>query len=79
MNVHRMFKERFDKYTAMIEKYPKAAKKRRVLRKWRNRFDPRFSEIYLTGDLLCNDLLKEEQSGKHIVIGDWHVPWGSKK
>lgn len=51
----------FDPVGYRISKYKKAAKKRRVVKKWKNRFGPNFIERFLEEDKQLKEMARVAQ------------------
>jgi hypothetical protein len=46
--LEELFKRHYTGYRYMTQKYPKAAKKRRIIKKWKKRFGPDMFEYILS-------------------------------
>lgn len=74
LTMDRMLKLYIDPGYMMPKKYPKAAKKRRIRNKWRNRFGTPMSEIYQDLMLTDNSLFKMIREEDGLVSGPYHIP-----
>lgn len=77
--MRRALDETYDPIKYMIRRYPRAAKKRRIIKKWKRRFGPSISDIlfsYKYTDipfLKLSNLDSNEFAGKYIPIFiDYH-------
>lgn len=69
MNIAQAFKKHFDGYTWMANRHQKAAKKKRIQKKWRRRFGPPISEIYASSNCLLSNISNyQEWSGQTLFV-----------
>jgi hypothetical protein len=74
LTMDRMLKLYVDPGYMTPKKYPKAAKKRRIRNKWRNRFGIPLTEIYADLVLTGGSLFKIVHQHDSFVGGPYHIP-----
>jgi hypothetical protein len=72
MNFNKLFKWRYDPAGQMAKKFPKAARKKRIRNKWRNRFGVSMAEIYKQQMMFGEGFFKTEW--KDEAVGIYPIP-----
>jgi hypothetical protein len=65
--LNKLFQRHYDGYRYMAKRHPKAAKKLRIQKKWRNRFGPEFAQMVYGSETMLFRFEKEAEFGGRTV------------
>lgn len=71
-NLTKLFKWTYDGYGQMVKRYPKAAKKKRIQKKWTKRFGVGLSHLVTYSNPLLSMIKKDDLYYQPVILGIEH-------